>query len=73
MARYRLPALDVHNFFAIHVFDLVNNAHRAERLGFVSDSLADGWLEGLMKAREQGRFFCSCTGFLVSGQKSGQS
>ena len=56
---------------AIQVFDLVNNAHRAERMGFVSGSQADGWLEGLMNADKQGRFFCSYTGFLVSGQKPG--
>jgi len=56
---------------AIQVFDLVNNAHRADRMGFVSGSQADGWLEGLMKADKQGRFFCSYTGFLVSGQKPG--
>jgi SAM-dependent methyltransferase len=56
---------------AIQVFDLVNNAHRARSLGYVSEGQADGWLEDLDDAYKQGRFFCSYTGFLVSGEKPG--
>jgi ubiquinone/menaquinone biosynthesis C-methylase UbiE len=55
---------------AIRVFDLVNNAHRAKSLGYVSLSQAEGWLDDLRKADKQGRFFCSLTGFLVSGEKN---
>ncbi len=54
---------------AIQIFDLVNNAHRAKSLGYVSSSQAEGWLEDLSEAYKQGRFFCSVTGFLVSGEK----
>lgn len=54
---------------AIKVFDLINNALRAERGGYVSESQAEGWLEDLRKAHSRGRFFCSLTGFLVSGEK----
>lgn len=54
---------------AVRVFDLINNAHRAKSLGYVSDSQAEGWLDDLRKADKQGRFFCSVTGFLVSGEK----
>jgi ubiquinone/menaquinone biosynthesis C-methylase UbiE len=54
---------------AIRVFDLVNNAHRAKNLGYVSESQAEGWLDDLRKADKQGRLFCSFTGFLVSGEK----
>ncbi len=54
---------------AIQVFDLVNNAYRAESFGYVSMSQAEGWLEELSEAYKQGRFFCSVTGFLVSGEK----
>lgn len=54
---------------AIRVFDLVNNAHRAKSLGYVSESQAKGWLEDLREADKQGRFFCSLTGFLVTGEK----
>jgi SAM-dependent methyltransferase len=55
---------------AIQVFDLVNNANRSEKMGYVSKSQKDDWLEELLKAYSQGRFFCSYTGFLVSGVKS---
>lgn len=55
---------------AARVFDLVNNAHRAVELGHVSEMEAVGWLENLERAQEQGTFFCSYTGFLVSGKKS---
>jgi len=58
---------DLH--LAIQVFDLVNNAHRAKSLGYVSESQADGWLQDLSEANSQGRFFASYTGFLVSGEK----
>lgn len=54
---------------AIRVFDLINNARRAESCGYVSESQAESWLEDLRKADKQGRFFCSYTGFLVSGEK----
>lgn len=54
---------------AIQVFDLVNNAYRAESFGYVSMNQAEGWLEELSEAYKQGRFFCSLTGFLVSGEK----
>jgi ubiquinone/menaquinone biosynthesis C-methylase UbiE len=54
---------------AIQVFDLVNNAQRAQRMGYVSKSQAESWLEDLREAHEQGRLFCSFTGFLVSGEK----
>jgi ubiquinone/menaquinone biosynthesis C-methylase UbiE len=54
---------------AIQVFDLVNNAQRAQRIGFVSESQVEVWLEELRAADKQGRFFCSYTGFLVSGEK----
>jgi ubiquinone/menaquinone biosynthesis C-methylase UbiE len=54
---------------AIRVFDLVNNAHRAKNLGYVSESQAEVWLDDLRKADKQGRLFCSFTGFLVSGEK----
>jgi SAM-dependent methyltransferase len=54
---------------AIQVFDLVNNAHRASDMGYVSQSQAEDWLEDLAKAHKQGCFFCSYTGFLVSGEK----
>lgn len=54
---------------AVQIFDLVNNAHRAESMGYVSLSQAEGWLGELREADKQGRFFCSCTGFLVSGEK----
>ena len=56
---------------AVRVFDLVNNAHRASNMGYVSKSQAEGWLENLAKAHRQGCFFCSYTGFLVSGEKPG--
>lgn len=55
---------------AIQVFDLVNNAHRAQAMGYVSSSQATDWLDDLSEAYNQGRFFCSYTGFLVSGEKS---
>lgn len=58
---------------AIKVFDLINNAHRAERMGYVSEIQADSWLEDLRKAHNDGRFFCSYTGFLVSGEKPTRS
>jgi len=54
---------------AIQVFDLVNNAHRAYRMGYVSENQAEGWLKDLSEAYNQGRFFCSYTGFLISGEK----
>lgn len=54
---------------ANQVFDLVNNAHRAKSLGYVSKGQAEGWLDDLKKAHNQGRFFCSYTGFLASGEK----
>ncbi len=54
---------------AVSVFDLANNASRAESLGYVSPSQAEGWLEDLDDAHSHGRFFCSYTGFLVSGEK----
>jgi SAM-dependent methyltransferase len=54
---------------AIKVFDLINNAHRANKMGYVSEDQAEGWLEELGEAYDQGRFFCSYTGFLVSGEK----
>ncbi len=54
---------------AIKVFDLINNAHRAEQMGYVSKRQAEGWLEDLRKANNHGRFFCSYTGFLVYGEK----
>jgi hypothetical protein len=55
---------------AISVFDLVNTAQRAERMGYVSESQVNIWLEDLRRANRQGRFFCSYTGFLVSGEKA---
>jgi SAM-dependent methyltransferase len=55
---------------AIQVFDLIHNAQRAQRMGLVSESDAMIWLEDLREANRQGRFFCSYTGFLVSGEKS---
>jgi ubiquinone/menaquinone biosynthesis C-methylase UbiE len=55
---------------AIQIFDLVNNAQRAERMGYVSESQVDVWLEELRQANRQGRFFCSYTGFLISGEKA---
>lgn len=54
---------------AVKVFDLINNAHRAHEMGYVSEEQAKRWLEDLMEAHNQGRFFCSYTGFLVSGEK----
>jgi ubiquinone/menaquinone biosynthesis C-methylase UbiE len=54
---------------AVQVFDLVNNAQRAQRMGFASESQVEGWLEDLRAAYKQGRFFCSYTGFRVSGEK----
>ena len=54
---------------ASRVFDLVNNAHRAEATGRVSEGEAEDWLEDLRVAKYHGRFFCSYTGFLVSGVK----
>lgn len=54
---------------ASQVFDLSNNAHRATILGYVSEVQAEGWLDDLRKASNQGRFFCSYTGFLVTGEK----
>ena len=58
---------------AVKVFDLINNAHRAEQMGYVSEIQADIWLEDLRKAHNHGRFFCSYTGFLVSGDKATRS
>jgi SAM-dependent methyltransferase len=54
---------------AIQVFDLVNNTHRAYKMGYVSENQAEGWLKDLSEAYNQGRFFCSYTGFLISGEK----
>jgi len=54
---------------AIQIFDLVKNAQRALDMGYVSESQADDWLDGLREADKKGRFFCSYTGFLVSGKK----
>jgi len=54
---------------AISIFDLVNNAHRAQNMGYVSPGQAEGWLEALREAHKKGYFFCSYTGFLVSGRK----
>jgi ubiquinone/menaquinone biosynthesis C-methylase UbiE len=54
---------------AIEVFDLENNAQRAQGMGLVSQRQAEGWLEELRAGNEQGSFFCSYTGFLVSGEK----
>jgi len=56
---------------AISIFDLVNNAHRAQNMGYVSPNQAEGWLEALREAHKKGCFFCSYTGFLVSGRKHG--
>jgi hypothetical protein len=56
---------------AIQIFDLVKNAQRAQNMGYVSESQANGWLEGLREAYKKGCFFCSYTGFLVSGKKHG--
>jgi SAM-dependent methyltransferase len=54
---------------AVRVFDLVNNAHRAARMGYVPESQAEGWLADLEDAHRHGYFFCSYTGFLVCGEK----
>ncbi len=56
-------------YLAVQIFDLVNNAHRAESMGYVSLSQAEGWLGELREADKQDRFFCSVMGFLVSGEK----
>ncbi len=56
---------------AIQIFDLVNNAHRAASMGFVSERQAEDWLSDLREADKKGCFFCSYTGFLVSGRKHG--
>jgi len=58
---------------AIQVFDLINNAQRAQIRGYVSERKAEIWLEDLREANRQGRFFCSYTGFLVSGEKAVES
>jgi len=55
---------------AVQVFDLVNNARRAVEMSYCSETLAEGWLKDLDLAYRQGRFFCSYTGFLVSGEKA---
>jgi ubiquinone/menaquinone biosynthesis C-methylase UbiE len=54
---------------ASQVFDLANNARRAVEMGCVLQSQAVEWLEELERARRQGCFFCSYTGFLVCGEK----
>lgn len=57
------------SFLANRVFDLVNNAHRAVSMSYVSQAQADGWLQQLDKAHRQGHFFLFGYGFLVCGEK----
>lgn len=54
---------------AEQVFDLVQTAHRAGEAGVVSQQEAQDWLKELQQLEQSQEFFCSFTGFIVSGQK----
>ncbi|MBF2026778.1 MAG: class I SAM-dependent methyltransferase [Oscillatoriales cyanobacterium C42_A2020_001] len=54
---------------ADQVFDLVQTAHRAGEIGVVSQQEANEWLAELRYLDQVGEFFCSFTGFVVSGKK----
>lgn len=54
---------------ADRVFDLVQTAHRAQQVGLVSQQEEKDWLNELRKLDQSQEFFCSFTGFLVSGKK----
>jgi ubiquinone/menaquinone biosynthesis C-methylase UbiE len=44
---------------------------RARAAGLLSADEATAWLEELREAEEEGRFFCTLTGFIVVGRKPG--
>jgi ubiquinone/menaquinone biosynthesis C-methylase UbiE len=54
---------------AEQVFDLVQTAYRAGKTGVVSQQEAQNWLKELQQLEQSQEFFCSFTGFIVSGQK----
>jgi ubiquinone/menaquinone biosynthesis C-methylase UbiE len=54
---------------ADQVFDLVQTAHNAYEAGIVSQSEAEAWLRELQQMNQFQEFFCSFTGFIVSGKK----
>jgi ubiquinone/menaquinone biosynthesis C-methylase UbiE len=51
------------------VFDLFQTADRAQRTEFVSQQEARDWLNELQQLDQSQEFFCSFTGFIVSGKK----
>ncbi len=57
---------------ADQVFDLVQTAHRAGATGIVSQQEAQDWLQELQRFDQAQEFFCSFTGFVVSGMLSRQ-
>jgi ubiquinone/menaquinone biosynthesis C-methylase UbiE len=54
---------------ANQVFDLVQTANRAGKTGVVSQQEAQDWLKELQRLDQSQEFFCSFTGFVVSGKK----
>lgn len=54
---------------ADQVFDLVQTAHRAGETGIVTEQEAQDWLKELQQLDQSQEFFCSFTGFMVSGKK----
>lgn len=54
---------------ADQIFDLVQTAKRAAEIGIVSSQEAQDWLLELQHLDQAQAFFCSFTGFMVSGRK----
>jgi hypothetical protein len=54
---------------ADEIFDLKQTALQASKTGVVSPNEAQHWLEELQALEQSGEFFCSFTGFIVSGKK----
>lgn len=54
---------------ANQVFDLFQTASRAQQVGLVTQPEAQDWLNELKQLDQSQEFFCSFTGFIVSGKK----
>lgn len=54
---------------ADQVFDLVQTAHQARERGVISLQQSKDWLNELQQIDKKQEFFCSFTGFIVSGKK----
>lgn len=55
---------------ADQVFDFIQTTHKACQAGLVSRSEAQAWLNELQQLDQFQDFFCSFTGFIVSGEKA---